>query len=108
MQKKRIPVRMCSGCGEHFPKKELVRVVRSAQGELSVDLTGKKSGRGAYICPRVECLKKARKAKRLERALECQIPDEVYHRLEEEIGRSELIVRAAVPVPQGRAAADRF
>ena len=77
MQKKRIPVRMCSGCGEHLPKKELVRVVRSAQGELSVDLTGKKSGRGAYICPRVECLKKARKAKRLERALECQIPDEV-------------------------------
>jgi len=77
---------MCSGCGQHFPKKELVRVVRSAEGELSVDLTGKKSGRGAYICQNVECLRKARKARRLERSLSCQIPDEVYQRLEEEIG----------------------
>lgn len=89
MQTKKVPVRMCSGCGQHFPKKELVRVVRSAQGELSVDLTGKKSGRGAYICQNVECLRKARKAKRLERSLSCQIPDEVYQRLEEEIGRGE-------------------
>ena len=89
MQTKKVPVRMCSGCGQHFPKKELVRVVRSVQGEISVDLTGKKSGRGAYICQSVDCLKKARKAKRLERALECQIPDEVYQRLEEEICRSE-------------------
>ena len=89
MQTKKIPVRMCSGCGQHFPKKELVRVVRSPQGEISVDLTGKKSGRGAYICRNVECLRKARKAKRLERALECQIPDEVYGRLEEELSGSE-------------------
>ena len=89
MQTKKIPLRMCSGCGQHLPKKELVRVVRSAQGELSVDLTGRKPGRGAYICPKVDCLKKARKARRLERSLDCQIPDEVYHRLEEEIGRSE-------------------
>ncbi len=89
MQTKKVPVRMCSGCGQHFPKKELVRVVRSPQGEISVDLTGKKSGRGAYICQNVECLRKARKAKRLERALECQIPDEVYGRLEEELSRSE-------------------
>ncbi len=89
MQTKKIPVRMCSGCGQHFPKKELVRVVRSPQGEISVDLTGKKSGRGAYICQNVECLRKARKAKRLERALECQIPDEVYGRLEEELSGSE-------------------
>ena len=89
MQTKKIPVRMCSGCGQHFPKKELVRVVRSPQGEISVDLTGKKSGRGAYICQNVECLRKARKAKRLERALGCQIPDEVYGRLEEELSGSE-------------------
>lgn len=89
MQTKKLPVRMCSGCGQHFPKKDLVRVVRSPQGELSVDLTGKKSGRGAYLCQDVECLRKARKARRLERALSCQIPDEVYQRLEEEIGRGE-------------------
>ena len=81
MQTKKIPVRMCSGCGEHFPKKELVRVVRSPEGELSMDLTGRKPGRGAYLCPKVECLRKARKAKRLERSLACQIPEEVYTRL---------------------------
>ena len=85
MQTRKVPVRMCSGCGQHFPKKELVRVVRSPQGEISVDLTGKKSGRGAYLCQRAECLQKARKAKRLERALECPIPDEVYERLEKEL-----------------------
>ena len=88
MQKK-IPMRQCMGCRERKPKKELVRVVRSAQGELSVDLTGRKPGRGAYLCPKVDCMKKARKAKRLERALSCQIPDEVYQRLEEEISHSE-------------------
>ena len=87
MQTKKIPVRMCSGCGEHFPKKELV--VRSPEGELSMDLTGRKPGRGAYLCPKVECLRKARKAKRLERSLACQIPEEVYTRLEEEISQSE-------------------
>ena len=89
MQTKKLPVRMCSGCGEHFPKKELVRVVRSPEGELSMDLTGRKPGRGAYLCPKVECLRKARKAKRLERSLTCQIPEEVYTRLEEEISQSE-------------------
>ena len=89
MQTKKIPVRMCSGCGEHFPKKELVRVVRSPEGELSMDLTGRKPGRGAYLCPKVECLRTARKAKRLERSRACQIPEEVYTRLEEEISQSE-------------------
>ena len=89
MQTKKIPVRMCSGCGQHLPKKELVRVVRSPEGELSMDLTGRKPGRGAYLCPKVECLRKARKAKRLERSLACQIPEEVYTRLEEEISQSE-------------------
>lgn len=89
MQKKKVPVRMCAGCNEHRPKKELVRVVRSKEGALAVDLTGKMSGRGVYLCPNPECLKKARKAKRLERALECQIPDEVYDRLEEEMQGSD-------------------
>ena len=85
MQKK-VPVRMCSGCSEHKPKKELVRVVRTPEGEILLDPTGKKSGRGAYLCPSPDCLKKARKAKRLERALDCAIPDEVYARLEAEMG----------------------
>ncbi len=82
---KKLPVRMCAGCSEHKPKKELVRVVRTPQGEILLDLTGKRSGRGVYVCPNLECLKKARKAKRLERALDCQIPEEVYDRLEEEM-----------------------
>ena len=89
MQNKKIPMRMCTGCGEHFPKKELVRVVRSKEGYISVDLTGKKSGRGAYVCKSVECLKTARKTKRFERAFECQIPDEVYDRLEEEMEKGD-------------------
>ncbi len=85
MIKKKIPIRKCLGCGEPKEKKALIRVVRSPEGELSVDLTGKKSGRGAYICPNPECLRLARKAKRLERAFECQIPDEIYSRLQEEL-----------------------
>ena len=82
---KSIPVRMCAGCHERKPKKELVRVVRSPEGELSVDLTGRKPGRGAYLCPDPECLKKARKHRSLDRALETEIPDEVYGRLLEEM-----------------------
>ena len=87
MVTKKVPVRRCVGCGEGKPKKELVRVVRTAEGEISVDLTGKKSGRGAYLCPSKECLAAAQKARRLERALCCQIPPEVYERLVEEIGQ---------------------
>ncbi|MDO5601127.1 MAG: YlxR family protein [Oscillospiraceae bacterium] len=84
---KKIPVRKCVGCMEQKPKKELVRVVRSAEGEISVDLTGKKAGRGAYLCPDAACLAKARKAKRLERGFACEIPPEIYERLEGEIGQ---------------------
>lgn len=73
------------GCSEHKPKKELVRVVRTPEGEILLDLTGKKSGRGAYVCPNETCLKKARKARRIERALDCAIPDEVYERMEAEM-----------------------
>jgi len=85
MAQKKIPVRMCTGCREGKPKKELVRVVRDPQGGISIDLTGKKSGRGAYICRDEACLVKARKQKSLERAFGCTIPDEIYARLTEEI-----------------------
>ena len=83
MQLKKVPMRMCTGCGQMKPKKELVRIVRSSLGEISVDKGGRKPGRGAYICNSTECLKKARKAKRLEKAFGCSIPDEVYDQLEE-------------------------
>ena len=82
---KKIPVRRCVGCGEHFPKSELVRVLRTPEGEVILDLTGKKSGRGAYICKKAACLKKARKSKRIETSLDCLIPDSVYEIMEEEI-----------------------
>ncbi len=84
MQKKN-PERRCSGCGERFPKPTLIRVVRSPEGEISLDFTGKKSGRGAYICRSATCLKKARRARRLEQNLECTIPDAVYDALEGEL-----------------------
>lgn len=82
MKQKKIPKRRCNGCGEQKPKKELIRVVRSPEGEISLDLHGKKPGRGAYVCPNPECLQKARKAKRLERVFECAIPAAVYEELE--------------------------
>ena len=85
MRQKKIPMRMCAGCGEHKPKKELVRVVKSPEGEISLDTTGRKPGRGAYVCRSADCLRLARKARRLERAFSCQIPDEVYERMEEEL-----------------------
>ena len=84
-QKKKIPERRCVGCGEHFPKLELVRVLRTPEGEVILDLTGKKSGRGAYICKKAQCLKKAQKSRRIETSLECSIPQDVYQRMEEEI-----------------------
>ncbi|MBQ7387427.1 MAG: YlxR family protein [Clostridia bacterium] len=82
---KKIPTRRCVGCGEHFPKNTLIRVLRTPEGEITLDLRGKMSGRGAYICKSAACLKKARKARRLETSLECSIPDEVYARMEEEL-----------------------
>lgn len=88
MPAKKVPMRMCSGCGEMKPKRELVRAVKSPDGEISLDLTGKKSGRGAYVCKNMDCLKKARKAKRFERAFSCAIPDEVYKRMEEELEKN--------------------
>ena len=89
MKQKKIPLRMCAGCGEMKPKKELVRVVRAPDGAVSLDLVGKKPGRGAYVCPRAACLAKARKAKRIERALEVAIPPEIYDAMQAEIARAE-------------------
>lgn len=85
IRKKKTPLRMCTGCGEMKPKKELVRVVKSPEDEISLDLTGRKPGRGAYVCRNIDCLKAARKARRFEKAFSCKIPDEVYDRMEEEL-----------------------
>ena len=82
---KKIPMRQCLGCREMKPKKELIRVVRSPEGDISLDFKGKASGRGAYVCPETGCLKKAIKAKALERAFSCQIPQEIYEALEKEM-----------------------
>ncbi|MBE6746178.1 MAG: YlxR family protein [Ruminococcaceae bacterium] len=95
MRQKKIPQRKCMGCNEMFPKKELIRVVKCKTDEdedayeISLDLTGKKSGRGAYVCKNLQCLQKARKAKRFERALECTIPEDVYDRMEQELSENE-------------------
>ena len=85
MQKK-IPQRQCMGCRERKAKRELIRVVRETDGNVSLDFGGKLNGRGAYICPDPNCLKKAQKAKSLERSLEVPIPEEVYERLVKEMG----------------------
>ena len=82
---RKTPIRKCTGCGEHFPKNELIRVLRTPEGEITLDLLGKKSGRGAYLCKSASCFKKARKSRRIESSLECSIPEEVYDRMEEEI-----------------------
>ena len=85
MPLRKIPLRKCTGCGEMKTKKELVRVVRNNEGEVSLDLTGRKPGRGAYVCRSADCLKKARKARRFERAFSCQIPDTIYEMMQEEL-----------------------
>ncbi|MBQ8919172.1 MAG: YlxR family protein [Acidaminococcaceae bacterium] len=85
MKVKKIPQRKCVGCGEMKSKKELIRVVRSPEGDISLDLTGKKAGRGAYVCPDKECITKAYKGHRLEKALEKQVNDDVYKKLLEEL-----------------------
>lgn len=90
MRQKKVPMRKCTGCNEMKEKKQLVRIVKAPDtaehnGEISVDLTGKKPGRGAYICSSLDCLAKAKKGRRLERAFSCKIPDEVYQQLTEEL-----------------------
>lgn len=86
---KKVPERQCLGCNEHKPKSELMRVVRTPEGETVLDFTGKKSGRGAYVCKSLSCLKKARKSRRLEKNLNCEISDEVYDAMESEISSYE-------------------
>ena len=85
MKEKKIPQRKCVGCGEMKSKKDLIRVVRSPEGDISLDLTGKKAGRGAYVCPDKECITKAYKGHRLEKALDKQVNDDVYKKLLEEL-----------------------
>ena len=89
---KKIPMRMCIGCGEMKPKKELIRIVRPPQGTIELDFTGKKSGRGAYLCSRQECLMQAQKSHRLEKSFSCKVAPEVYevmlHALSETDGNS--------------------
>ena len=84
MQKK-IPQRQCMGCRERRPKRDMIRIVRTPEGVVSLDFGGKMNGRGAYICPETECLKKVQKSKALERSLEVPIPDEVFERLAKEM-----------------------
>ena len=84
MQKK-IPQRQCMGCRERKPKRDMIRVVRGTDGTVSLDFGGKKNGRGAYICPQMECLKKAIRSKAPDRSLEVTIPEDVYARLEKEM-----------------------
>ncbi len=85
MAEKKVPLRRCAGCNEQKSKKELIRVVRTPEGNIILDKTGKANGRGVYLCPKADCLKKARKAKRLERNLEVTIPEEIWESLEAEV-----------------------
>ena len=85
MKPRKIPMRMCVGCREMKPKAQLVRVVKPQEGEARIDRTGKAAGRGAYVCPQPECLRRARKSKALERALETAIGEEVYALLEAQL-----------------------
>ncbi|HIT41816.1 MAG TPA: YlxR family protein [Candidatus Caccovicinus merdipullorum] len=85
MSVKKIPLRQCIGCGEMKSKKEMIRVLRTAEGEILIDATGRKNGRGAYLCPSCECLKKAVKSKGLDRSFKMAVPREVYEALEKEM-----------------------
>ena len=86
---KKTPMRKCTGCGEMKDKKEMIRVIRNDEGKLELDMTGRKNGRGAYICNDIECLRKARKNKGLERSFKMPVPPEVYEQIETEFIESE-------------------
>ncbi len=85
MKQKKVPLRMCLGCQEMKPKRELIRIVKNKENEISVDFTGKKQGRGAYICKSLECFEKARKGKRLEKAFESKIDEDIYEMLKKQL-----------------------
>ena len=86
---KKVPLRQCIGCGQMKGKKEMMRILRTTEGEIVLDMTGKKNGRGAYLCRSSDCLKKARKGKGLERSFKMNIPNEVYDQLEKEFEEFE-------------------
>ena len=86
---KKVPERRCLGCMTSFPKNTLIRVVRTPEGEVVIDPSGKKSGRGAYVCKSLSCFEAARKARRFERSLSCKIPEEVYEQMKKELARAE-------------------
>ncbi len=85
MKTKKISKRMCIGCGEMKPKKELIRIVKNKEGEVSIDKVGKKPGRGAYVCNSIECLEKGIKSRRVERSFKMKIEQEIYDKLKDEI-----------------------
>lgn len=85
-QTKKVPLRKCTGCNEVKNKKDMIRVIRDKEGNISMDATGRKNGRGAYICPDAKCLEKAMKSKGLERTLKAKVPEEVYEQLKAELG----------------------
>ena len=89
VKQKKVPIRMCCGCNQNFPKRDLIRIVKSPEGDISLDKTGKKSGRGAYLCPNIECLNKAQKSRRLEKVFSCQIPSEVYEVMRNELTKGD-------------------
>lgn len=100
MKQRKMPLRKCTGCGEMKEKRELIRVVKApdtkdengeiiAKGEISLDLTGRKAGRGAYVCKNLACFEKARKSRRFERSLSCKIPDEVYEQMQSELAAAD-------------------
>ena len=89
MRIRKVPLRQCTGCGERKEKKELIRIIKTPEDLIEVDFTGKKNGRGAYICNSTECLRLARKRKSLERSLKTSIPDEVYQQIEKEMVSDE-------------------
>lgn len=89
MKSRKIPMRMCLGCGEMKAKKELIRIVKSPEGEISLGFTGKKAGRGAYICRSSQCLEKARKGRRLEKSFSCKIDESVYEVMSSELSAEQ-------------------
>ena len=86
---KKVPLRQCVGCGEMKSKKEMLRILKTVEGDIVLDTTGKKNGRGAYLCQSGDCMKKVRKTKGLERSLKVKIPDEIYEKLEREFYENE-------------------
>lgn len=90
MPAKKQPLRKCVGCTEMKPKKELIRIVKSADGTIAADFTGKQNGRGAYLCHNADCLARARKTRQLERSFSCAVPPEIYERLEQQLKGEEI------------------